>query len=187
MEVVQPTTAAQYFHLLRRQVLRRWRKPLVVLTPKGLLRRPEAASPVGELAEGRFRAVLGDSVTDAERVILCSGKIAHELRAERVRRKDATSAIIAVEKLYPFPETEIATELARHGQARELLWVQDEPANMGALSFVEPRLAPLLGGRPFRSVKRSASASPATGSMKAHALEQAMILRLAFARPFEDR
>jgi 2-oxoglutarate dehydrogenase E1 component len=182
-EVVQPTTSAQYFHLLRRQVLRRWRKPLIVLTPKSLLRKPEAASTITDFSEGGFRAVLGDPLTGAERLILCSGKIAHELRTERAKRKNPPCAIVAVEKLYPFPEHELAAEIDRHEGVRDVLWVQDEPANMGALWYIESRLAPLLGDVPFRSVKRSASASPATGSMKAHALEQAMILRLAFARP----
>jgi 2-oxoglutarate dehydrogenase E1 component len=177
-EVVQPTTAAQYFHLLRRQVLRRWRKPLVVLTPKGLLRRPEAASPLADLSQGRFRPVLGDpDASGAERVILCTGKIAHELRA--ARKKDMTCAVLTLEKLYPFPEAELSAELSRHPRAREVVWVQEEPANMGALAFVEPQIRRLAGEVAVRSVKRSASAGPATGSMKAHALEQAALLALA--------
>ena len=107
-------------------------------------------------------------------------KIGYELRAERERRADASTAIILLEQLYPFPERELAHELERHARAREIVWVQEEPANMGALFFVQPRLQQVGGNRPIRSVTRSASASPATGSGKAHSLEQAALLALAF-------
>ncbi|MCI0408581.1 MAG: 2-oxoglutarate dehydrogenase E1 component, partial [Acidobacteria bacterium] len=111
------------------------------------------------------------------------GKIGHELRAERERRGEKSTAIVLVEQLYPFPEEELARELARAGAAREVVWVQEEPANMGALAFAHPILDRVAGGRPLRSVRRSPSASPATGSAKAHAVEQAMLLRLAFGWP----
>jgi 2-oxoglutarate dehydrogenase E1 component len=180
-QVCQPSTAAQYFHLLRRQARRAWRKPLIVLTPKGLLRHPAAASPVEELAEGRFRPVLGDPRVGADRLLVATGKIAHELRAERDRRADP-AAVIRVEQLYPFPETELREALEAHPEARDVVWVQEEPANMGALAWILPRLEAAAGGRPVRSVKRSESASPATGSAKAHAIEQRTLLSLAFAR-----
>lgn len=183
MQVCQPSTAAQYFHLLRRQALRRWRKPLVVFTPKSMLRNPAAGSPLEEFTRGRFRPVVPDQeVAGAERIIVCTGKIGHELRAERQAGKHSNAAIIPLDQLYPFPERELGRELKRHAGAREIVWVQEEPANMGALFFVQPQLQRLAGDRPVRSIKRSASASPATGSMKAHALEQTALLTLAFAK-----
>ena len=181
LQVCQPSTAAQYFHLLRRQALRRWRKPLVVFTPKSLLRDPRACSRIEALTEGRFLTVIPDAeVAAAERVLVCTGKIGHELRSERERLGDSTTAIVLLEQLYPFPEQELARELERHASAREVVWVQEEPANMGALFFVRPRLRRLASPRPIRSVKRSSSASPATGSARAHAIEQAALLALAF-------
>jgi len=181
-QVCQPSTAGQYFHLLRRQALRAWRKPLVVFTPKSGLRHPDAASPIAELARPRFANVLPDAEVDnARRILLGSGKILHELRAERKRRERHDVAIVGLEQLYPFPETELLAELERHPQAREVIWVQEEPANMGAFAYVDPILDRLARGRSVRSVKRSASASPATGSAKAHALEQKTLLSLAFA------
>ncbi|MFB3813185.1 MAG: 2-oxoglutarate dehydrogenase E1 component [Terriglobales bacterium] len=181
IQIAQPSTAAQYFHLLRRQVLRRWRKPLVVFTPKSMLRHPDAMSPVAELSRPRFQLVLPDNeIQNAERVLVCTGKVGHELRVERKRRKDAKTAIVFVEQLYPFPEAELTAALAQHQNAREVVWVQEEPANMGALWFVLPRLRRIARPTPVRSVKRSASASPATGSAKAHELEQKTLLTLAF-------
>ena len=181
LQVCQPSTAAQYFHLLRRQALRPWRKPLVVFTPKSMLRHPDAASSLAEFSRPRFLTVLPErEIERASRVLVCSGKIGHELRQERKRRKDTSAAIVFLEQLYPFPEAELAAELERHRAAREIVWVQEEPGNMGALSYVMPRLERIAGGRPVRSVKRSASASPATGSAKAHELEQKTLLTLAF-------
>ncbi len=116
----------------------------------------------------------------ATRVLLCSGKIGHELSAGEKKRKDATTAIVFVEQLYPFPEAELSAEMDRHKDAREFIWVQEEPANMGALAFVLPRLERLARGRAVLSVKRSASASPATGSHKAYELEQKTLLSVAF-------
>ena len=180
-QICQPSTAAQYFHLLRRQALRSWRKPLVVFTPKSMLRHPEASSSIADLSEKRFMNVVPDTeVSDAKRVLICTGKIGHELKVERKKRKDASTAIVFVEQLYPFPEAELSAELERHASAREIVWVQEEPANMGALSFVLPRLRRIAGKRPVLSVKRSASASPATGSPKAHEVEQKTLLTLAF-------
>ena len=182
IQVCQPSVAAQYFHLLRRQAMRRWRKPLVVMTPKSLLRHPSAGSPIPDFSSPRFRPVLGDpEAAGARRVLVCTGKIAHDLRAERARRKDGATAIVALEQLYPFPDAELAEVLGDFAGAREIVWVQEEPANMGALAFVHPRLEAVAGHRPVRSIKRSASASPATGSLKASAMEQGALLALAFA------
>jgi len=181
MQICQPSTAAQYFHLLRRQALRAWRKPLVVFTPKSMLRNPAASSTLAELGAARFQTVIPDRGDgSAERVLLCTGKIGHELIAERKRRKDTSTAIIFLEQLYPFPEAELAAEMDRHTKAREFVWVQEEPANMGALAFLLPRLERLARGRGVLSIKRSASASPATGSHKAHEMEQHTLLTLAF-------
>jgi 2-oxoglutarate dehydrogenase E1 component len=181
MQIVQPSNAAQYFHLLRRHMLRPWRKPMVVFTPKSMLRHPDASSPLADLTQGRFQNVLVDrEVTTPTRLLFCTGKIGHELRMERKKRKDTSTAIIFLEQLYPFPEAEISAELERHPQAKDIVWVQEEPANMGALSFIMPRLRRLARGRPVRSLRRSASASPATGSAKAHEMEQKTLLTLAF-------
>jgi 2-oxoglutarate dehydrogenase E1 component len=181
IQICQPSTAAQYFHMLRRQALRVWLKPLVVMTPKSMLRNPAAASPLSSLTTGRFQNVIPDAGDgSAERVLLCTGKIGHELRAERKRRNDTSTAIVFVEQLYPFPEAELTAEMDRHAGAREFVWVQEEPANMGALAFIMHRLERLARGRAVLSVKRSASASPATGSHKAHEMEQKTLLSLAF-------
>ncbi|HSF42401.1 MAG TPA: 2-oxoglutarate dehydrogenase E1 component, partial [Thermoanaerobaculia bacterium] len=169
IQVCQPSTAAQYFHMLRRQALMPWRKPLIVMTPKSMLRHKDSASTVEELGGERFRKVVGDpDVSGAQRVILCTGKIGHELKREREKRKDTSSAVVFLDQLYPFPEKELAAEMERHPNVRDVVWLQEEPANMGALFFVQPRIERLLR-RPIRSVKRSASGSPATGSSKAHA------------------
>ncbi len=181
IQVCQPSNAAQYFQLLRRQALRRWRKPMIVFTPKSMLRHPDASSPIEDFQRARFEWVVPDrEVTSAERVLICSGKIGHELRAERKSRGDANTAILFLDQLYPFPKNELRAEMARHPNAREIVWVQEEPANMGALSYVLPRIRTYFPDIPVRSVKRSASASPATGSAKAHELEQKTLLTLAF-------
>ena len=180
-QICQPSNAAQYFHLLRRQALRKWRKPLVVFTPKSMLRHPDAMSPLEDLTNQKFLPVLPDTeAKDAKRILLCTGKIGHELRAERQKRNDFSTAIVFLEQMYPFPEAELAAEFERHPTARDIVWVQEEPANMGALSFMLPRLKRIANERPVHSVKRSGSASPATGSAKAHEVEQKTILALAF-------
>ena len=181
MQVCQPSTAAQYFHLLRRQALSPWRKPLIVFTPKSMLRHKDSASSLADFAGDRFLRVVDDGqVQDARRVLLCSGKIVHELRREREKRQDAATAILALDQLYPFPKEELAAALAKHPNAsRNILWVQEEPANMAALSFIQRRIERLIA-RPIRSIKRSASGSPATGSAKAHGIEQQTLLTLAF-------
>jgi 2-oxoglutarate dehydrogenase E1 component len=182
-QICQPSTAAQYFHLLRRQALRKWRKPLIVFTPKSMLRHPDASSPIGDLAHEKFLNVLPDNEgRDAKRILVCSGKIGHELRVERKKRKDRATAVVFLEQLYPFPEVELSAEFERHASASDIVWVQEEPANMGPLFYVAPRLRRIAGGRPVLTVKRSASASPATGSAKAHQVEQKTLLSLAFTK-----
>jgi 2-oxoglutarate dehydrogenase E1 component len=181
-QICQPSNAAQYFHLLRRQALRKWRKPLIVFTPKSMLRHPDASSPITDFSRPHFLNVLPDmEITHAKRILLCTGKIGHELREERKKRKDDSTAIVFLEQMYPFPEAELVKELERHSSARDIVWVQEEPANMGAMFYVLPRLRHIAGERPVLSVKRSASASPSTGSAKAHEMEQNTLLALAFS------
>ena len=181
IQICQPSNAAQYFHLLRRQALRHWRKPLIVFTPKSMLRHPDALSPLDDLTHQRFLPVIPDTeAQDAKRILICTGKIGHELRAEREKRKDTNTAIVFLDQMYPFPEAELSAELERHATARDIVWVQEEPSNMGGLSFMLPRLKRIANHRPVHSVKRSGSASPATGSAKAHEVEQKTLLALAF-------
>src|SRR6202522_331000 len=140
-QICQPSNAAQYFHLLRRQALRKWRKPLIVFTPKSMLRHPDASSPIQDFSHPHFLNVLPDTeVSEAARVLICTGKIGHELREERKKRKDNSTAIVFLEQLYPFPEQELAAEFARHGETGDIVWVQEEPANMGAMFNMIPRL-----------------------------------------------
>jgi len=183
MQICQPSTAAQYFHMLRRQARRPWRKPLIVFTPKSMLRHPDASSVIDEFSTPRFLPLVPDrEIRGASRILIASGKVGHELRAERRRRKDPSTAIFFLDQLYPLPRAEISAAIAEHPQAREVVWVQEEPGNMGAAGFVLPRLERIVkaAGLVLRSVKRSPSASPATGSAKAHELEQKTLLSLAF-------
>jgi 2-oxoglutarate dehydrogenase E1 component len=191
IQVCQPSSAAQYFHLLRRQALRAWRKPLVVMTPKGLLRADAATSPLEELVTGRFHQVLADpEAGEADRVLFGTGRIIHELRAARDKRRAVPQkadkprlAIVALEQLYPFPDLELLETIRTCAPGAELVWVQEEPANMGAESFVRRRLQQLAGDRHVTTVHRSASASPATGSSDSHKLEQERLLSLACVGP----
>ena len=181
IQICQPSNAGQYFHLLRRQALRKWRKPLVVFTPKSMLRHPDALSPLEDLTHQRFLPVIPDTETrDTKRILICTGKIGHELRMERKKRNDTSTAIVFLEQMYPFPEAELAAELDRHNAARDIVWVQEEPSNMGPLFYMLPRLRRIAQERPVLSVKRSGSPSPATGSAKAHEVEQKTLLTLAF-------
>jgi 2-oxoglutarate dehydrogenase E1 component len=183
IQICQPSSAAQYFHLLRRQALRPFRKPLIVFTPKSMLRNPEASSPIDAFTAPKFQPLVPDrEVQDAKHILIASGKVGHELRAERRRHKDQNTAIFFLDQLYPLPRKEIIAALEAHPNAREVIWVQEEPRNMGPFFYVMPRLEQLCEARGLRlrSVKRSASASPATGSAKAHELEQKTLLALAF-------
>jgi 2-oxoglutarate dehydrogenase E1 component len=149
-----------------------------------MLRHPDAASELAALSAPAFRTVIADKQADpaeVRRILLCTGKIGHDLQAERNRLNYAGTAILLLDQLYPFPEGDILDTLALYKNAQELVWVQEEPANMGAHSFVRPRLRRLAGERlPVLSIKRQAAASPATGSAKAHQLEQRALLALAF-------
>jgi 2-oxoglutarate dehydrogenase E1 component len=181
MVIAQPSNAAQYFHLLRRQALRSWRKPLVVFTPKSMLRHPDASSTVADFGLERFQNVLPDNdVKNPRRLLVCSGKIGHNLRVERAKRKDFSVGIIFLEQLYPWPDAELEAALDQHPEAEEIVWVQEEPANMGAFFYVMPLLRRLAGDRTVLSVKRHESASPATGSAKAHEIEEKTLIDLAF-------
>jgi 2-oxoglutarate dehydrogenase E1 component len=188
LQVANCTTPAQYFHLLRRQIRRRFRAPLVVLTPKSLLRDPRAASTAAELASGRFQPVLDDPALApraARRVLLASGKVYYDLLERREARAAARGgardvALVRIEELYPFPEEAIAAALERQPGA-EVVWVQEEPANMGAWGFVAERLrAQLPPAARLRYAGRAASASPAVGSGRLHRAEQAALVDAAF-------
>jgi 2-oxoglutarate dehydrogenase E1 component len=180
IQIAQPSTAAQYFHLLRRQAMRKWRKPLIVFTPKSMLRHPDAMSPLADFARDSFLNVLRDNdVQNPRRLLVCTGKIGHNLRVERAKRNDMSVGIIFVEQLYPWPEAELQAALNQHPSAAEIVWVQEEPANQGALAYVMPLLKRLAHDRPVLSVKRTASASPATGSAKAHEMEEKTLIDLA--------
>lgn len=185
MTVAAPTTPASYFHLLRRQAYARPRRPLVVATPKSMLRLRAAASSVEDFTTGTFQPVIGDAARagsggDVDRVLLCSGKVYWDLLAQRDKNGDTRTAVVRVEQLYPLAEQSYADALAPYGDA-ELVWVQEEPENQGAWPFVALTVAPRLG-RSIRPVTRPASASPATGSSRKHAAEQAELVERAFAR-----
>jgi len=181
MQVVYPTTPAQIFHLLRRQVLRPWRKPLVVMSPKSLLRHPKAVSSLAELAAGTFQRVIPDPEAEgANRILLCSGKVYYDLLAERGDARD--TAIVRLEQLYPLSERELQAALTPYPADAPVVWVQEEPENMGAWRTLRVGFGGRMFGRPFSGVYRPAAASPATGSGSAHKLEQRDLLRAAFAR-----
>jgi len=177
MQVCNPTTPAQYFHLLRRQVKAAFRKPLVVMTPKSLLRNPLAVSRLEELAKGSFHGVLEDPDADAaaSRIVFCSGKIFYELLQRRRDLKRADVAILRMEQLYPVPQSPLRMALTRFKQAQGVCWVQEEPENMGAWAFIRPRLEALLG-KPLTYIGRKESATPATGFPHVYRREQADII-----------
>ncbi len=183
MRVCNPTSASQYFHLLRRQVRDAQRIPLVVMTPKSILRHPKSASKPAELADGEFHLVLQDpSIDDPEavrRVLLCSGKVYYDLLQEQEKRKSSHIAIIRMEQLYPFPDWNLSETLARFSRAKEICWVQEEPQNMGAWNFVTRHIS-VPFGRDFRYIGRAERASPAAGSLKLHRREQQMLVTQAF-------
>ncbi len=188
MRVAYPTTAAQYFHLLRRQalLLETDPLPLVVMTPKSLLRNPESASTPRELAEEYWEPVIDDEDArehshSVRRLILVSGKVYFDLKASEKRPTDHSTAIVRVEQLYRFPSESIRTVLDEYPNAEEVVWVQEEPENMGAWSFVQPRLLELIDGRvPLRYVGREANSSPAEGSTAWHNVNQKQLIERAF-------
>jgi 2-oxoglutarate dehydrogenase E1 component len=187
IRVANPTTPAQYFHLLRRQARRTRQRPLVVMTPKSLLRLPQAASRLEDLSEGRWQPVIDDAGTAGRedrvtRVVLCSGKLYYDLIAEADKLDGARPAIVRVEQLYSFPWVEIRAVLARYPRMEELVWVQEEPRNMGAWSYMAPKLQELAPqGVAVGFVGRPERASPAEGYPAAHVAEQSRIVQDALA------
>jgi 2-oxoglutarate dehydrogenase E1 component len=185
LQIVQPTSPAQFFHCLRRQVLRRWRKPLIVMTPKSLLRHPRVTSTLEELESGRFRRILPDTretPRSTRCILLCSGKIYFELEKERVRQQQTEIAILRAEQLYPLPDVTISAALKPYSEGTPVRWVQEEPANMGAWPYWRFRFANRLCGRfPLEGVTRPASASPATGSHSSHKREQEELILKALS------
>jgi 2-oxoglutarate dehydrogenase E1 component len=183
IQIVQPTTPAQYFHLLRRQALRRWRKPLIVFTPKSLLRHPKVVSSLDDFTRGCFQRVLPDGSEPhaARRVLLCTGKVFYELTSGREEHKREDIAIIRLEQLYPLPSEQLAKALKSHADNTPVFWVQEEPANMGAWRYLHEKIGERLFDRhPFGLVSRPESASPATGSARAHKMEQEKLVHRAF-------
>jgi len=187
LQVCYPTTPAQYFHLLRRQIKPGMERPLVVITPKSLLRLPAAASTLDDLTSGGFKPVIDDdaiaSPQAVERVVLCSGKVYYDLMEARKKENIENVAVVRMEQFYPFPEQRLREVLGRYTQAKQLVWAQEEPKNMGGWSFVEQRLEQLLAAcdRPVY-VGRAASASPATGSYLIHQAEQARLVTEALTQ-----
>jgi len=191
LQAVNCTTPAQYFHVLRRQILRDWRTPLVIFTPKSLLRLPRAMSKARDLAGGRFEPVLRDplaeqSADDVSRIVFCSGKVYYDLVEERTRRhgeESAPAALVRVEQLYPWPESELLDVIARFPNAENVVWCQEEPANMGPWTFVRERIQGLL--RPAQRLSyagRREASSPAAGSGRIHKTEQAALVSAAFGK-----
>ena len=181
LQVCYPTTPAQYFHLLRRQVKQEIARPLIVMTPKSLLRLPAATSSVGELTSGGFRPIIPDREfsdnSKATRLVACSGKVYYDLAAGRQKASAEHVAIIRLEQFYPFPDKAFREILALYPNLKEVVWAQEEPKNMGGWTFVEPRLIAMLPrGEMPRFVGRAASASPATGSYSTHEFEQSEIV-----------
>jgi 2-oxoglutarate dehydrogenase E1 component len=179
MQVAYPSTPAQYFHILRRQMKRTFRKPLILMTPKSLLRDKMCVSPVQELVSGRFHEVLDDGLeaNQVRRVVLCAGKVHYDLLKRRLEAEVSDVALVRVEQLYPFPEEQLQRVLSRYRKAREWVWAQEESQNNGAWFFIEPRLRAL--GYDVKYVGRDASASPATGSHAVHVREQKDVVEAA--------
>ncbi|MBS0305669.1 MAG: 2-oxoglutarate dehydrogenase E1 component [Proteobacteria bacterium] len=188
MQIVQPTSASQIFHLLRRQMVRQFRKPLVIFTPKSLLRAKDAGSPLSEFTKGEFRTVIGPSRPEIQadkvkRVVCCSGKVAYDLLHKRDEKKANDVAIVRVEQLYPFPHKAFAAELKRFPHATEIVWCQDEPQNQGAWFFVQHQIHENMHeGQKLGYAGRAASASPAVGYAHLHQEQQKALLEQAFGR-----
>ncbi|MDA7893505.1 2-oxoglutarate dehydrogenase E1 component [Rhodopirellula sp.] len=185
IQVCQPTTPAQYFHLLRRQVIRKWRKPLVVLSPKSLLRHPRVISPLAEMTDGSFQKILSDeevSLEDADRLLFCTGKIYYDLIEAREEKKLKNVAIMRIEQLYPLNVDELLASISQLPKGKQIYWVQEEPTNMGAWPYIKLIFSDELSRHyDLKRVSRVESASPSTGSMAAHKLEQAELIDEALA------
>jgi len=188
MQVIQPTTASQIFHVLRRQMIRQFRKPLILMTPKSLLRNKEAASPLSEFTKGGFKTVLGerdDSIDASQvtRLVICSGKVYYDLVKQRTEKKIGDVAIIRLEQLYPFPHKALTAELKKYPKLEEIIWCQDEPQNQGAWFFVQHNiLENMSDGMKLAYAGRPASASPACGYAHLHQEQQKSLLNTAFAK-----
>lgn len=185
MQLVQPTTPAQIFHLLRRQVIRKWRKPLVIFSPKSLLRHPEATNTLADLSNGRFELVIGDQLKERKapvsRILICSGKVYYELAKHRAELGREDVAILRMEQLYPLPKKALAAALDAFPPGTPAIWVQDEPENMGAWWYIRMNLGERIFGRfPLSHASRPRSASPATGSASSHRVEQQELIDAAF-------
>ncbi|NNE99030.1 MAG: 2-oxoglutarate dehydrogenase E1 component, partial [Pyrinomonadaceae bacterium] len=188
MQICYPTTPAQFFHMLRRQVIQEIVRPLIVMTPKSLLRLPAASSTVEDLCNGGFQPLIADaSIGDnskVKRIVLCSGKVFYDLDAARKESSDGSIAILRLEQLYPFPGEALKQVFAEFKNAKELVWVQEEPKNMGGWDFVKPRLREIKPDKlSFEFIGREASASPATGSYVIHGLEQERLVNSALNIP----
>jgi 2-oxoglutarate dehydrogenase E1 component len=187
MQVVQPTNASQIFHLLRRQMIRMFRKPLVIMTPKSLLRHKDAASDLVDLARGEFHTVIADSsVGDpgkVRRTILCSGKVYYDLKAEREERKADDVALIRIEQLYPFPHKALSNEFKRYPNLTDIVWCQDEPQNMGGWFYVQHHLLEQMSDtHKLGYAGRAPSSSPAVGYYAKHIEQQKALIDAAFAK-----
>jgi 2-oxoglutarate dehydrogenase E1 component len=187
MQVMNLTTPAQYFHALRRQVKRPWRKPMILMSPKSLLRHPKATSELADLEQGAFRRILHDpemgktiEAKKVKRILMCSGKVYYDLEQEREKRGAHEVAILRLEQLYPISKTEIAEALVPYAKDVPVVWVQEEPKNMGAWWYLRATWGFNVVEHPFYGVYRRASASPATGSSNSHKLEQADLMEKAF-------
>lgn len=189
IQIVYPTTSAQVFHMIRRQIRRNVRKPLVVMTPKSMLRLPAAQSPVADFTNGQFQTVLPDPAkpdpAKVTRLLFCTGKVFHELHAQRQANGNAGVALVRLEQLYPFPTEEVAAQLARYKKA-DAVWVQEEPRNMGAWSFVQDQFLDRFDRR-LTYIGRGAMASPAVASAKVHAKEQAALIAAAVGPTAEHK
>jgi 2-oxoglutarate decarboxylase len=187
MRVAVPTTPASYFHLLRRQALSPKKKPLVVFTPKSLLRHRSVVSEIADFTSGGFRPVLPDpgqpNPAGVKRILFCSGKVFYDLLQARAERAITDTAIIRLEQLYPLPADEVRAAIASYPAADDVVWVQEEPANQGAWSFIALNLIEHLGPVQLRRISRPAAAAPATGSAKVHESEQEAIIEAALPRP----
>ncbi|MEY4295596.1 MAG: 2-oxoglutarate dehydrogenase component, partial [Pseudomonadota bacterium] len=187
MQIVQPTTASQIFHVLRRQMVRNLRKPLVIFTPKSLLRNKDATSPISEFTKGIFQTVIPESkalkAEKVKRVIVCSGKVYYDLAKRREEAGHDDTAILRVEQLYPFPHKAFAAEIKKYSNATELVWCQDEPQNQGAWFFVQHYIHEnMLDGQKLGYAGRAASASPAVGYAHLHQEQQKALLDAAYGK-----
>ncbi len=184
IQVIYPTTPAQYFHALRRQALRSWRKPLIVMTPKSLLRHPKVVSSMGDLSQGCFERILADSKlndpSNITRILLCTGKIYFELEDHRAEAGREDVAILRLEQLYPLRREALQAALNPYQPGTPLFWIQEEPGNMGAANFLRIHFGENLLGHPLRIISRAPSSTPASGSAKRHKHEQAEIIKRAF-------